>query len=94
MNTQEPAALTECISKKLFEIDPMNTCCNVNEGMEDEYLPQARSIANLLCTGTPIRDAVKLTFDEAFWEGCFEEANRLQGLDAVVDSLASREQPL
>jgi hypothetical protein len=24
-------------ARKLWEIDPMGTCCNVNEGMEDEY---------------------------------------------------------
>ena len=91
MNTQDAADLTVHISKVLFELDPMNTCCNVNEGMEDEYLTEARTIASLLRTGIAVRDAVKLTFDEAYWVGCLEEPTRAQGLDAVVASLASGE---
>lgn len=91
MNTQDAVDLTGHISKVLFEVDPMNTCCNVNEGMEDEYLSEARSIASLVRAGSSIRDAVKLTFDEAFWVGCLEEPNRTHGLDAVVASLASGE---
>lgn len=91
MNTQETTALIQHLSKKLFEIDPMNTGCNVNQGMEDEYLFEARAIADLLNTGTSIREAVKQTFDQAFWVGCLEEASRLQGLDAVAASLAQHE---
>ena len=37
----------ESISEALWRHDPANTCCNVNEGMEDEYDRLAAVIASV-----------------------------------------------
>ena len=91
MDNANKNTLTDRIARRLYEIDPMNTCCNVNEGMENEYIPEARQIAQLLGNGVVLRDAVKQTFDHMFWEGCLEEKTREAGLDTVVTSLASEQ---
>jgi hypothetical protein len=52
-----------------------------------EYIGEARSIADLLIAGIPLRQAVKMTFDHWFWEGCLEEAHRARGLDTLVIAL-------
>ena len=87
-NSQNPTALVSRLSRALHDLDPMNTCCHVNEGMEDEYDSEARQIVHLLQTDIPLHQAVKLTFDAKFWTGCLEEPAREQGLAAVTDRLA------
>lgn len=89
MNNPDKNTLTERIARRLYELDPMNTCCNVNEGMADEYLSEAQQIAQLLGHGVLLRDAVKQTFDSRFWDGCLEEQTRAVGLHALLTALAS-----
>ena len=79
--------LMDRIMQQLYEIDPMDTCCNVNEGMEDEYILEARQIAQLLGNGVEIREAVKQTFDFMFDEDCLEEKTSEVELDTLVASL-------
>lgn len=87
MDKQINSPLTDRMAQQLHALDPMGTCCNVNEGMEDEYAGEARHIVEQLETGIPIRDAVKKTFDQWFWEGCLEEKSPGQDLNAVVAAL-------
>lgn len=47
----------ESISKVLWRHDPANTCCNVNEDMEDEYDGLAAAIASV-----PVSDLTPETF--------------------------------
>lgn len=89
MNNPDKNTLTERIARCLHELDPMNTCCSVNEGMADEYLSEAQEIAQLLGHGVPLKAAVKQTFDSRFWDGCLEEHTRAVGLHAVLTALAS-----
>ncbi len=79
----------ELISQQLHEHDPMNTCCNGNEGMEDEYLGEAKDIVRHLCEGVPLREALTLTFDDWFWEGCLLEPRRQSSFDALFSSLST-----
>ena len=74
-------------SQQLYQNDPMNTCCNANEGMEDEYLSQAQDIAHHLSEGVPLREALMRTFDHWFWEGCLLEEQRQSSLTALLASL-------
>ena len=77
------------INHLLWRIDPMNTGCNVNEGMEDEYASLAQVVTDALQAGTPPQHAVLSAFDESFWAGCMLEAHRqtaLAELLAVLDS--------
>lgn len=32
------------LSRIMWEVDPLHTCCNVNGGMEDEYIDVATAI--------------------------------------------------
>ena len=82
LNSQNPIDLIARLSRALHNLDPMNTGCSINEGMEDEYDSEARKIVHLLKTGIPLRQAVKLTFDAMFWMGCLEGPTRAQGLTA------------
>lgn len=77
----------EQLSFLLWHIDPMNTCCNVNEGMEDEYWSQARDIGERLAAGEGPRSAVLAVFDEWFWDGCLLEASRLESFEKILAGL-------
>ncbi len=89
MAQEEANVLANRISKVLHDIDPMNTCCSCNEGMEDEYLPEAKEIVKQVASGIALREAVRETFDRRFWKGCLEEPTREHGLDVVVKALQS-----
>lgn len=89
MNNPDKNTLTKRIARRLYELDPMNTCCSVNDGMADEYLSEAQEIAQLLGNGVLLRAAVKQTFDSRFWDGCLEEHTRAVGLHALLTALAS-----
>ena len=78
----------DAISQLLWQLDPMNTCCNVNEGMEDEYWSQAREIARRLEQGETPRAAIIATFDFWFWEDCLLSDERLPLLEQMVSALA------
>ena len=76
------------INQILWKLDPMNTCCNVNEGMEDEYWSQASDIAKRLEQGETPRAAIIATFDFWFWEDCLLSDERLPLLEQMVSALA------
>ena len=76
------------INQILWKLDPMNTCCNVNEGMEDEYWSQASEIARRLEQGETPRAAIIATFDFWFWEDCLLSDERLPLLEQMVSALA------
>ena len=78
----------DAISQLLWQLDPMNTCCNVNEGMEDEYWSQASDIAERLEQGETPRAAIIATFDFWFWEDCLLSDERLPLLEQMVSALA------
>ena len=76
------------INHLLWQLDPMNTSCNVNEGMEDEYWSQASEIAEQLDKGEAARAAITATFDFWFWEDCLLSDSRLPLLEQMVSALA------
>ena len=75
------------INQILWKLDPMNTCCNVNEGMEDEYWSQASEIAKRLEQGETARAAIIATFDFWFWEDCLLSDDRLPLLEQMVSAI-------
>ena len=81
------------INQILWNLDPMNTCCNVNEGMEDEYWSQASEIARRLEQGETPRAAIIATFDFWFWEDCLLSDERLPLLEQMVSALAETPSP-
>lgn len=70
----------ESISKVLWCHDPGNTCCNVNEDMEDEYDGLAAAIASV-----PVSNLTPETF-RAILADSFDED--LLDNDAVTKSYA------
>lgn len=88
MTPSHESQLVLRVSQQLHQHDPMNTCCSVNEGMEDEYLSQAKDIVRHLFEGVPLRDALTRTFDHWFWDGCLLEAHRQSSVDNLLASLA------
>ena len=72
------------LNELLWRIDPMNTCCAVNEGMENEYLTEARHIAELLKQGQEPLSALIAVFDLFFWEGCLFDAHRKDALEQIL----------
>ena len=81
------------INHLLWQQDPMNTCCNVNEGMEDEYWSLASEIAERLDKGEAARAAITATFDFWFWEDCLLSDERLPLLEQMVSALAETPSP-
>lgn len=77
----------EQLMQLLWRVDPMGTCCNVNEEMEDEYGSEARDIAERLAAGEDPRSAVLAVFDEYFWDGCLLEASRVKYLEQILAAL-------
>lgn len=76
----------EQICKLLWRIDPMHTCCNVNDNMEDEYSKEARWISDLVNSGMDARKAVITVFDIWFEEGCMEGGREIY-LEEIVRAL-------
>ena len=56
----------EELTKLLWEIDPIRTCCNVNEGMEDEYEKEASMIIDKVAAGLSYEAALIETFNTQF----------------------------
>lgn len=75
MITRTPAEL----SRIMWEIDPMGTCCNLNDGMQDEYDRIAVTIVENSKT-MPDNDAMKQAilywFDEYLYNSHKEELNQ------------------
>lgn len=65
----------------------MHTCCNVNSDMENEYLHEAREIAELLSSGINPRQAVIQVFDKWFDEKGYMEGGREPYLIEIVQNL-------
>ena len=72
----------------LWRIDPMGTCCNVNDDMEDEYQSEARDIAKRIEAGEDPHSAVLAVFDEYFWDGCLLAESRVASLAKILAALA------
>jgi len=59
------------LSRVMWEIDPMNTCCNVNTGMEDEYDKIAQIVWDLsyeLEDEEAMKRAIIYWFDEYLYD--------------------------
>ena len=85
--------IAEEISTILWELDPMTTCCNANEGMENEYSSEAAEITSLANSGMPVRQAVQEVFEKWFWEDCLLSDDRLPLLEQMVSALAETPSP-
>lgn len=59
------------LSRIMWEIDPMGTCCTVNEGMEDEYDSIAATVIELSKTMTDkaaMKQAIVYWFDDYLYQ--------------------------
>lgn len=63
--TLDPVELQ--VAKSLWILDPMNTCCHVNMGMDDEYWCEAKMLTLLIRQGITLTVAIQETFDYYFW---------------------------
>lgn len=81
------AALVVVVSNILWRVDPMSTCCNVNEGMDDEYDVEARDIVQRMRDGAVLREAVVDVFEKAFWVDCFETPKKRPALKRLLVDL-------
>ena len=73
----------KALSKIFYDIDPMGTCCNVNENMKDEYDAEARvAIAYMVENGHQFSVAVSRAFDFMFYDGCLSKENIEEITDA------------
>lgn len=80
----------KALTHLLWQVDPMGTCCNVNDGMEDEYWGLAGAIAQRLQQGEDARSAIIAEFDESFWEDCLLAEHRKPLLEKIVAALQSQ----
>lgn len=55
------------LSNILYRVDPMNTSCTSNKGMENEYDKEANEIVDLLCLGVPLKHAYFSVMSHWFW---------------------------
>ena len=78
---------TTALSHLLWQLDPMGTCCNTNDDMDDEYWGLADAIQRRLQQGQAPRSAVIAEFDHSFWEGCLLSEQRRPLLEHIVDAL-------
>lgn len=78
------------INRYLWVHDLMGTCCNQTEGMEDEYWACADEISTLLQKGMSFEQAVRTSFEESFWEGCFDTSPRKDRLAALLQTIGQR----
>ena len=78
----------DVINEILWRIDPMNTSCNQNDGMENEYRREACEIAEKLFRGgeEPL-NAVMMVFDKWFWENCLLDAHRKRNFALLMDEI-------
>ena len=88
MTTSHPNANANALMQLLCSIDPMNTGCTDNPGMEDEYWSQARDMAEELEQGIDPRTAITEVFDFYFWEDCLLSGTRQDKLDQLVAAIA------
>jgi hypothetical protein len=75
MITHTPAEL----SRILWTKDPMGTCCNVNEGMEDEYDDIAADIirwSKLMSVASAVKLVITSYFDDYLYNYHKEELDQ------------------
>lgn len=77
----------QALTELLWRIDPMGTCCNVNDDMHDEYRSQAQDIAERLAHGEDPRRAIVAVFDEWFWQDCLLSGQRGDSLNQIVAAI-------
>ncbi|MBF5007243.1 hypothetical protein [Diaphorobacter caeni] len=68
----------------LWQADLMGTCCNVQEGMSDEYGSEADEIVALLASGIDFPQALNQVFDGRFWSGCLQSESRLPDVQSLI----------
>ncbi|MBF5052663.1 hypothetical protein ISO4_01265 [Alcanivorax venustensis ISO4] len=78
----EDQEIWQRISRVLFDIDPMGTCCKENDCFE-EYDGVAMAVADRLEHGRSLKAAVVGAFDECFGADPTADA----GLNEVVSAL-------
>ena len=82
------------LSRMLYLKDPMNTCCCVNEEMEDEYDMEAVDIIMMLEQGVPFRNAFFSSFSYFFnAQATFEAEDLFYLIQADYYNFVSRHQP-
>ena len=77
----------------LWQLDPMNTGCHMQEGMRYEYASIAAASIALREAGVVLADALDQVFGEMFWEGCLQESNRQPGVQKLLHTVAALETP-
>lgn len=66
--------LIEVATRVLFEIDPANTYCNMNEDMDREYENEASLLVEYFVKeNMMLKRAVFLAFDKQFGKGAYSE---------------------
>ena len=82
------------LSRMIYLQDPMNTCCRVNEEMEDEYDMEAVDIIKMLEKGVPFRNAFFSSFSYFFnYQDTFEAEDLFFLIQAEYYNLMSKHQP-
>lgn len=76
------------ISRVLFDIDPMNTCCKENDCF-DEYDRVAESVVARLVEGLSIREALLMELSEWFVGGDCFDTRRLEPVLARLSEARS-----
>ena len=82
------------LSRMIYLQDPMNTCCCVNEEMENEYDMEAVDIIGMLEKGVPFRNAFFSSFSYFFnYLDTFEAEDLFFLIQAEYYNLMSKHQP-
>lgn len=78
----------EDISAFLYHLDPMGTCCNVNEGMENEYASIARGVFDSYYNGVPIFQSIVQELNWWFGEDLVTEKKKELILHALMERVS------
>ena len=82
------------LSRMIYLQDPMNTCCLVNEEMENEYDMEAVDIIRMLEKGVPFRNAFFSSFSYFFnYHDTFEAEDLFFIIQAEYYNFLSKHQP-
>lgn len=80
--------LIEATTRVLHDIDPANTYCNMNEGMENEYELEANEIVSrFLDKGMLLRRSFTTAFEETF-DGTYNEQKVLMAYRVINNQLS------
>ena len=72
---------------KLQHFDLMGMGSSAEAAVCHEYGPEAERIARLVSDGRPLAEAITVTFDDHFWAGCLQEAERRDSLAQLLRDL-------